>query len=286
MVGYGLDITGFDVVNYFSRNMDNVLIGRFWGAGALGLYSRAYNLFMLPIKQIRNPLTFVAIPALCHLQNEPVRYARYYYKFASFIAFVTMPLAGFLFVCSDSVIRLLLGEKWIGASPIFKILAVAAFIQAVETTRGLTLVSLGQSKKYLKMGIFTSIFFVSSFVIGVIWGARGVAMAYTIGEYLIVIPSLWYSFRKTPISVVGFLRVLSRPAINSIIVTVVMFFVYKFILANQPDFIAIGVCLIFGVLLYFGLWLFTPGGVGTIREFFSYILLLGGKKGDQPAIGS
>jgi O-antigen/teichoic acid export membrane protein len=185
-----------------------------------------------------------------------------------------MPLAGFLFVCSESLIRLLLGEKWMDANAIFKILAVAAFIQAVENTRGLTLISLGLGKKYLKVGIFTSAFFVLAIAVGVRWGARGVALSYVISEYLIMIPSLWYSFRKTPVSVLGFFKVIAQPAVNSLASTAIMFLAYKFLLANQPDFVVIGACLTLGVASYFALWALLPGGPAKLRELFSYMLLV------------
>jgi PST family polysaccharide transporter len=274
MLHFGLDITGFQIVTYFFRNADKILLGRFYGSYVTGLYSRAYSLFMLPISQIRAPLVAVAIPALSNLQNEATRYARYYYKLTSFIAFVTMPLAGFLFVCSESIIRLLLGEKWMDANAIFKILAVSAFIQAVESTRGLTLISLGLSKKYLKVGIFISAVFVLAYVVGVPWGARGVALSYVIGDYLIMIPSLWYCFRGTPVSLVGFFRAISRPAVISLTTTAIMFLAYKFLLANQPDFVAIGACLALGVASYFAIWYIIPGGTATLREILSYVLLV------------
>lgn len=274
MLHFGLDITGFQIVNYFARNADKILLGRFHGSYVTGLYSRAYSLFMLPISQIRAPLIAVAIPALSHIQNEPTRYARYYYKLSSFIAFVTMPLAGFLFVCSESLIRLLLGEKWMDANLIFKILAVAAFIQAVETTRGLTLISLGLSKKYLKVGIFTSAVFVLAFAVGVRWGARGVALSYVISEYLIMIPSLWYSFRKTPVSVLGFFKVISQPAVTSLVATAIMFLGYKFLLANQPDIIVVAVCFSIGLLAYLLTLVLMPGGARILKDCASYTVLL------------
>jgi len=266
MLHFGMDITGFNVIHYFARNADKILLGRFYGSYVTGLYSRAYSLFMLPISQIRAPLTAVAMPALSHLQNEPIRYARYYYKLTSILAFITMPLAGFLFVCSESIIRLLLGEKWMDASPIFKILAVGAFIQAVESTRGLTLVSLGMSRKYLKWGVFGSVFFVLTYVVGIPWGARGVALAYVIGEYLIMVPSLWYCFRGTPVSLLGFFKTISRPAVISLAATAIMFLAHKFLLVNQSDLVVIGACLALGTPSYFAMWFFIPGGSKTLAE--------------------
>ncbi len=281
MLHFGLDITGFQIVNYFARNVDKILLGRFHGSYVTGLYSRAYSLFMLPVTQMRAPLAAVAIPALSHLQNEPARYARYYYKLTSILAFITMPLAGFLFVCSASIIRLLLGEKWMDANAIFKILAVAGFIQAVETTWSLTMISLGMGRKYLRIGIFRSVFFVLAFAVGVPWGARGVALSYAISEYLIMIPSLWYSFRKTPVSVLGFFKVISRPAVITLVATAIMFLSYNFLLADQPDFVTIGACLALGAAAYSVIWCLVPGGMQTIRELFTYISLLRRQKYDQ-----
>lgn len=283
MLHFGLDITGFNVIHYFARNADKILLGRFYGPYVTGLYSRAYSLFMLPITQIRAPLTAVAMPALSHLQNEPIRYARYYYRLTSILAFLTMPLAGFLFVCSENIIRLLLGEKWMDANAIFKILAVAAFIQAVETTRGLTLISLGMSKRYLKVGIFTSVFFVLTFAVGVPWGARGVALSYVIGDYLIMVPSLWYCFRGTPVSVLGFFKTISRPALASLAATATMFAAYKWLVVNQPDFVVIGACLTVGLVSYLMIWVVMPSGPATLHEFLSYIPLVFRKRSNDGA---
>lgn len=277
MLHFGLDITGFQVVNYFARNADKILLGRFHGPSVTGLYSRAYSLFMLPIRQIRAPLTAVAVPALSHLQNEPIRYARYYYKLVSVLAFLTMPLAGFLFVCSESIIRLLLGEKWMDANVIFKILAAAGFIQAVETTWGLTIISLGLGRRYLKIGILRSVFFVLAFAVGVPWGACGVAIAYVIAEYLIMVPSLWYSFRKTHVSVPGFFKAILRPAVTSLIATAIMFLAFKFLLANQPDIIVVGGCFGIGVLAYLLALVLMPGGKRILSEYAAYTFLLARK---------
>ena len=282
MLRFGLNITGFQIVNYFARNADKMLLGRFHGPFVTGLYSKAYSLFMLPISQIRAPLTAVAMPALSHLQNEPARYARYYYRLISILAFVTMPLAGFLFVCSENIIRLLLGEKWMDANPIFKILAVVGFIQSVETMRGLTLVSLGMSKKYLKLGVFASAFFVLAFAVGVPWGARGIALSYVITDYLIMIPSLLYCFRGTPVSLAGFFGAISRPAVTSLAAAAIMFLTFKFLMPNQPDFIVIGVCFAIGMASYFALWALMPGGIQMLKELFSYLSLMWGKDAANP----
>ena len=269
MLAFGGNLTGFSLVNYFARNLDNVLLGRFWGASVLGLYSRAYNIMMMPITQIREPLNAVAVPALSHIQNERVRYKKYYIKLVTLLAFITMPLMVFLFICADQVIGLLLGSKWSGAADIFKILCIVAFIQPVAGTAGLVLISLGQSKRYFTIGTINSIIIVGSFILGLPWGAIGVAVAYTIVNYVILVPMLWYSFRRSPISIMDFFSAISRPAVASIIMGFVILAVHLY-LTNVVDIVSVGCSFIVGFLTYLMVLLIVPGGLLLLQEFSSY----------------
>jgi PST family polysaccharide transporter len=269
MVTFGGHLTGFSILNYFARNFDNILLGRFWGASVLGLYSRAYSIMMLPINQVRDPLNAVAIPALSHIQNEPVRYKNYYIKLVTLLAFITMPLMVILFVCADQIIGLLLGSKWSGAANIFKGLSVAAFIQPVASTAGLVLVSLGQSKRYFIIGAINSIIIVISFILGLSWGAIGVAIAYTIATYVLLVPTLWYCFRRSPVSIRNFFLAISRSVIASIITGFTVFLVHSY-LTNLSDVLSFGLSLIIGLLTYMVVLILIPGGGPFLQEFYSY----------------
>ena len=59
MLRMGTNLTGFNILNYFTRNFDNVLIGRMLGAGPLGIYSKAYGLLLMPMTQLSAPMTAV-----------------------------------------------------------------------------------------------------------------------------------------------------------------------------------------------------------------------------------
>ena len=269
MVKFGGQITGFEIVNYFARNFDNILLGRFYGANVLGLYSRAYNIMMLPISQIRGPLNAVAIPALSHIQNDPIRYKRYYIKLITLIAFITMPLMVFLFVCAKQVILLLLGSQWLGAVDIFKILCINALIQPTMGTGGLVLISLGQSKRYLTVGTINSVIIVISFILGLHWGAIGVAAAYTVTTYVILAPTLWYCYRRSPISITDFFSAISRPVIASIIMGFVIYGV-RLYMTHIPDIVSIFCSFFIGCLTYFMVLALVPGGLMLLRELSSY----------------
>jgi PST family polysaccharide transporter len=273
MIKFGADLVGFNIVNYFSRNLDNVLIGRFHGSGPLGMYSKAYQLLMMPITNLRDPMTRVAMPALSRLQNEPENYRNYYMKFVSILAFISMPLVAFLFVCSDQLINIILGPQWMEASAFFKILAVVAFIHPVSTTWGLVLISTGRSRRYLKWGIVNSIVIVISFAIGVFWGAKGVAIAYVFATYLLLYPTLRYSFKNTPVKVKDFIISVWKPMIASILIGVICFFILN-IFQGYNDLLLIIICFFSILIIYPVVLLLISGGLHNIREYYQYFRLI------------
>ena len=126
LLGLGRDLTMFNVLNYWARNLDNFLIGRFWGAAELGLYGRAYQLLLLPLQQVTTPLAPVAIAALSRLQQDGPRFRSAYVRILEKVSIVCMPLTTFLFFNAREVVALVLGAKWLEVAPIFAALAAAA----------------------------------------------------------------------------------------------------------------------------------------------------------------
>jgi len=274
MLAFGRDVTCFQVINYFARNSDKILVGRFCGSGILGLYSKAYSLLMLPINQIIRPLNSVALPALSRIQDDPKRYTRYYTKLISLISFVSMPLIMFLAICSKSIISVLLGDQWLGASRIFRILAITAFIQPVFTISiGVVLFSMGQTGRLFKFGVLNSLIVVTSFAIGIRWGAVGVASAYAVANYLILFPSLWYCLRLTPISIAIFLKAVARPAIASLVMALATLLASPF-LVKQWDIVIICTNLAIGFCAYFLVWSLMPGGMQILRDCYGYFAFI------------
>lgn len=125
LLAFGGHMTGSNVLIYFTRNLDNLLIGRYWGAQQLGLYAKAYQLLLMPLQQINAPISSVAIPTLSCLQSDPQGYVAYYRKAIMLIAGLGMPIVAFLFVAADKVILTLLGSQWMSAVIIFRVLALA-----------------------------------------------------------------------------------------------------------------------------------------------------------------
>jgi PST family polysaccharide transporter len=197
LVTFGGKVAASYLISYVNRSSDAVLIGWYWGAGPLGLYSRAYNLLMLPIRQLIPPADSVVVPAFSRVQGDPERFARYFLRCANMMVWITAPMFGFLFVAAKPVIVLTLGRKWQEAAPVFQILVTAALGQLLLNLTVWLFVSRGQSGRLLRLCLIISPVIVGSFAIGLPFGIKGVALSGSLGLVGMLFWVLKYAFRGT-----------------------------------------------------------------------------------------
>jgi PST family polysaccharide transporter len=180
MLAFGGHLTGFNLLNYLTRNGDNVLLGRFLGPGPLGIYSKAYGLLMLPVQQINAPVNGVILPALSRLQNQPDQYRRYYLRAVECLSFIGMPMIVFAFTDAQPLVLTALGPKWMGAVQIFRLLAPAALVGTINSAPGWIFTSLGRTDRQLFWAVVSSPIILVGFIIGLHWGAAGVAVSFSL----------------------------------------------------------------------------------------------------------
>jgi O-antigen/teichoic acid export membrane protein len=252
MLRFGGSLAGFNIVNYITRNADNLLIGRYLGAAELGIYSRAYALLLLPVQQINGPIAAVAIPALSRLQSHKAEYRRYYLKIVQVIAYVSMPSVILLGVLADEVVLLLLGSQWQGAAPIFQIFAVFVLVQNVVVTTGWVLQSMGRAWRQLKWGAVQAPVLVLACIIGIQWGAVGVAIAVTAQALMMTLPAMFVAYYNSPVSIKDVGIAISRPSIIAGVLFVLTWSSYAFLEDREITIRVAGVlsvAVIFGVLV-------------------------------------
>lgn len=270
MLAFGGNLTGFRFVNYFARNADDILIGRFVGAQALGYYTRAYKLLLAPIELIRNPISNVVIPSLSRLQDNPVRFRGYTRRALSMIVFLSMPLITFCFAEADRLVLLALGPQWTESAAIFRVLAAAAFVQSFNMVDGWSFTALGQTGRFFAWGLVSSSVVIASFVAGLPWGAYGVAVAYSIAMYVLLIPGLWFCFRTSPLRLRDVFVAVWRPAVASIVAAaLVVGFNQDVNQDGWPPLVHVALSLaVFGGG-YLGLWALLPGGRDYLQRLWS-----------------
>jgi PST family polysaccharide transporter len=207
MLGFGGAVSGFNVVNFLARNADQVLIARFHGAAALGLYERAYKLLLFPLQQVTHPLSRVMMPLLSRRQSDPVGYRRAYLDCITLLMLVTHPAIVTATVFAHDVFLLLLGERWVDAAPIFVWLGIAGMHQVMTSTMGWLFLSQGRGRDYFVVGAVSCVLTLCAFVIGLPWGPVGVAMALTLSELSLKAPLAWIvAGRQGPVSLKDLVR--------------------------------------------------------------------------------
>jgi len=200
LMKFGGNVAASYLVVTLNRSADNALVGWYWGAGPLGLYSRAYNLLMLPVKQVSLPAASVAVPTFSRIQTDPPLFARYYLRAINLIMWITAPLFGLLFVAATSIVAIVLGKQWVQAAPVFQILAISALSQILLESTIWLFVSRGQATRLLRMLLIVSPIIILSYAIGLPFGIKGVALT---GSLVMVGMLPWilrFSFKGTDLT--------------------------------------------------------------------------------------
>ncbi len=210
MLRFGGNITGYATINYFSKNADNLLIGRFWGPQQLGLYNKGAQLIGLPTDQVNEPLTSVAIPALSRLVGSPERYRKAYLRIMEKVLMLVMPVVALIIVSSDWLIAIVLGSQWKDAGSILVFMSIAGLFQPVMNTIGWLLVTQGRGRDMLYWSLISAPISIISIVVGIPWGAAGVAASYSVGRILLTSPLMyWFVGRTGPVRTLDFYRLLA-----------------------------------------------------------------------------
>jgi PST family polysaccharide transporter len=211
---FGGTITLNSVVIYVGYNAEKILLGRFWGADALGLYGRAYQLIAYPTDFFNSALGNVAFAVLSRLQDDPVRLKRYYLKFYSFCVSITLPITIFCGMFAYDIVVVLLGPQWISAVPIFRLLAPTALIFGIINPLGWLLLSIGLQVRSLRIALAITPLVTISYTLGLPYGPTGVAFAYSSALIVWLVPHVIWSLRGTIFSPLDLLPPVLQPLLS------------------------------------------------------------------------
>ena len=208
MLSFGLNLSGFNVLNYFSRNADNLLVGKFLGSVPLGFYQMGYMLMSYPIQNFASVVAQVVYPALSKIQDDHERFRAAYLRSCRLIGLLTFPLMLGLAVTAQPFVRVFLGARWMPVAGLLIVFAPLGAAQSIYTTVGLIYNTQGRPDLQFRWAMFASVMYVGSFVVGLRWGILGVAGCYAFVWLLLMVPSFMIPFRLVELSGKQFLRTL------------------------------------------------------------------------------
>lgn len=179
---FSTHLISFNVINYFEDNLDYLLIGKFFGAEALGYYTLAYKLMLVPLRNISQAIARVMFPALSKIQKNLNKVRNAYLKMIKVISLVAFPMMCVLFAVSTQFILVVYGEQWTPVIRLLQILCFCGMAKAISTTAGSIILSQGRSDLQLKLGILGAIGAALAILAGLKWGMYGVAFTYTVWQ--------------------------------------------------------------------------------------------------------
>ena len=184
-------LMGFGALIYWTMNVDKLVIGRWIGSSALGIYSLADKLMRLPLVNISDVTTSVMFPALCAIQDEMDAVKRAYLRGSRMIALLTFPMMIALGVLAEPAVLVVYGSKWRESIVILQLLCFAGMALATFNTAGWIFLSQGRTDILFRLGIYSTVVRAVGVLIGAHWGLMGVAWAYVVGSYGFICYPTW-----------------------------------------------------------------------------------------------
>jgi O-antigen/teichoic acid export membrane protein len=273
LLSFSGHLSAFNFINYFARNADSFVIGRYLGAAALGIYSNAYKVMLFPLHN----MTFVAnralYPVMCR-QDNTADMRTLYFKSLSAIALLTAPLMAGIFVLREPFIDMFLGPRWHDVAAVLVWLAPVGFLQSLVSTTGTVSMVRGRTDILLRIGVVNGLLQVASFLIGVQWGILGVAACYLIANVIGAIPALLVALRQLETNLSTLAREIWVAVAAALAMGVAVWYIERYMRAEgYSDMPRLVVGAAFGAALYGALVLvFAPA---KIRLLF---MLIPGRK--------
>lgn len=221
----------FNFINYFSRNVDNLLIGKFISPSALGYYDKSYQLMMMPVRNLTHVITPVLHPVLSEFQNDKIRIYNAYKKVVKLLAIIGFPLSVFLYFSAPEIIYILYGAQWGESIPVFKILALTIGVQMVLSSSGAIFQALNRTDLLFYSGALSAVFMISGICYGIFVGENLEIIGYgLIFAFVINFFQVFYMLinRAMNFSLLKFLNIFWFPLVISVNVGVGLWMISKY----------------------------------------------------------
>lgn len=203
----------FNLINYFSRNLDKLLIGRFIGMSSLGYYEKSYRLMLLPLQNITFVISPAMQPVLSTLQHDLRGLAVRYLKVLRLLAYISFPLSAFLYSAAEEIIVLFFGSQWMEAAGVFRILALTVSVQMLTSTSGAVYQSANATRQLFVSGCWGASFMIAGFCVAICcWGSIvAVAYGFLVAQCANTVQCFILLFKTLGHPIASMLRILARP---------------------------------------------------------------------------
>lgn len=216
LLSFGSSVLGFKLLRFAERRVDNLMVGSFIGATALGFYVVAYRLLNLIINITTSVIGSVAFPVFSRIQSDAEQVQRAYYKAVRQTSVMSFPAFLGLIALAPEATRLFFGSQWDASVPVMQVLAVGGLAQSILFVNGVVLKSLGRPGwRMTIMGVSVALL-IGAFAVAVQWGIVAVAWALVVVTYLVAPVWLAATHRLVELSFRRYLAQVGPPMVASV----------------------------------------------------------------------
>jgi O-antigen/teichoic acid export membrane protein len=252
MIWYSLKFKASQMSMYFERNIDYLILGKFFTSVVLGYYAFSYNIMYTPVKRISYIFSEVLFPSFSSFKNDKEKIIKGYFKSVNLIALVSIPAMTILAFNADFIIHLVFGQKWDGAIPIVRILCFAGAVQSISQFGGVIFSSIGKPEITLYVSIGRTVLTVLAIVVGVQYGVLWVAYLLVIAKLLSFVLFLSVLYYYIPYSLSQLYHSLKGPMVSFMSLSI-LYLLFHFGYLNISEWLLLALMLIvaFTVLYVF-----------------------------------
>lgn len=212
----------FNIVNLVYRNIDKLLIGKYFSMVELGYYEKSYRLMMLPLENVSNVITPVLHPILSEYQNDvPFIYSKYKIL-VSFLAWIGFPLSAFLYYSSSEIILLLFGQQWKSSIPVFQILSLSVGLQLIQSAVGSIYQVTNHVKKMFIVSLLSMLLIMLAVGIGLYCHSLSYMAWCIVGAFFLTFVAYHFVLIKLVLKekIVSFIRIFLYPLFYTILLVI------------------------------------------------------------------
>lgn len=256
--GFSGNLVAFNFINYFSRNADRYIIGRFMTSAVLGAYDLAYKIMLFPLQTLTFVVSRAMLPILSGFQDEKKNFNSTYVQSLTWITVISFPLMAGMAALREPFVNLVFGPKWGLVAHILLWLAPTGMLQSMNSTTGAVLTAKGKTNILFYTGIMCALIYVSCFIIAPKSDIVKFSEYYFYSNILAVGLNLWVLFKVIELS----LKSIFKSLFPIVFATLIMFFTLDFLVNLFSESFLNFIMLTFvGIIVYFTTYLVMPNNL-------------------------
>ena len=250
LFGFGINILGFNFLNFFNNRINDFLIGYFLSPAALGYYNISYRVLRVMTKLLVKTTKEVALPTFSRLQNDLERFRKAFYTATQLTSVVAFPCFLGMMILAPELVIVIFGEQWLRAVPLMQILALMGIIRSVSFFKSSGFLAMGKPSWWFGLSILSVMLNLAGFAIAYRWGIIAVTIAYVMRALVVFPIGQWAVSLLIQVPLPLYLRQFIPPLLSSMVMAIAILGTKQLLFESLKPALSILVSTVVGIIVY------------------------------------